>query len=109
MASEGDGGYWAAAGDAGGPLHRDEDNGGAGERLKDLGAGELRRKCVRFVRDNGSKITEARPELPEKVNPKIDLRVLFFLLTQISRRPQDNLECVEPKTRFSPGSDPRPF
>jgi hypothetical protein len=40
------------------------------DRLRNLDAGELRRKCFRFVRDNGERIAEAHPELPEGLHDR---------------------------------------
>jgi putative DNA primase/helicase len=40
------------------------------ERLKGLDTGDLRRKCARFVKDNGDTIKSARPELPASLNDR---------------------------------------
>lgn len=40
------------------------------ERLKDLDATDLRRKCVRFVQDHAEEIRKARPALPRGINDR---------------------------------------
>jgi putative DNA primase/helicase len=40
------------------------------ERLKDLGGGELRRKCARFVSDHAEAIARACPQIPAELNDR---------------------------------------
>lgn len=40
------------------------------ERLRNLEAGPIRRKCARFVQDNAERIAEARPEVPTELHDR---------------------------------------
>jgi hypothetical protein len=50
-------------------MHRKK-MGEACERLKDISGSELRRKCARFVRDNGEAIGSAEPRIPVELHDR---------------------------------------
>jgi hypothetical protein len=79
------------------------------ERLRKLDATELRRKCVRFVRDHEGAIESARPNIPEDLNDRAgDIWEPLLALADLAggRWPELSRHAAEGLTAIAQESNP---
>src|SRR3954463_3262964 len=79
------------------------------ERLRNLDATELRRKCVRFVRDHEGAIASARPNIPEDLNDRAgDIWEPLLALADLAggRWPELSRHAAEGLTAIAQESNP---